>query len=161
MSTRTKGGRYATKSAVPAQATQMEIQALVGRYGGQRYTVSIEEERARIGFALHDRTILLSLPLPRGDERRFGYYRRQGYEYARAAGAARELWEQACRANWRALLLVVRAKLEAIELGIMDVDEAFFGERVTDTGETVRERHEAAVRAQLPQVSRLSLGDGR
>lgn len=34
-------------------------------------------------------------------------------------------WEQACRVQWRALVLVVKAKLEAVAAGISTIQEEF------------------------------------
>ena len=40
----------------------------------------------------------------------------------RTAAAQRSAWEQACRQCWRALLLIILAKLEAVESGITTLE---------------------------------------
>ena len=40
----------------------------------------------------------------------------------RTAAAQRTAWEQVCRQRWRALLLIIRAKLEALESGITTLE---------------------------------------
>lgn len=55
---------------------------------------------------------------------------------AQRKGAVRR-WEQACRQRWRALLLVVKAKLEAIETGIATFDGEFMANIVLPGGGTV------------------------
>ena len=44
---------------------------------------------------------------------------------------------QQVRARWRALLLVIKARMEAIEIGIMTVDDAFLAETVLPDRQTV------------------------
>ena len=46
-------------------------------------------------------------------------------------------WEQACRARWRALYLIIKAKLEAIESGISTVEHEFLSDVVVPNGQTV------------------------
>ena len=45
-------------------------------------------------------------------------------------------WEKACRQRWRALLLVVKAKLEAVDVGITSFDEEFLAFTVLPDGST-------------------------
>jgi hypothetical protein len=51
-----------------------------------------------------------------------------------------EAWEQACRSRWRALLLCIKAKLEACAVGITTFDSEFLAHIVTGDGRTVAER---------------------
>ncbi|WP_198651245.1 hypothetical protein [Salinicola sp. CPA57] len=46
-------------------------------------------------------------------------------------------WEQACRQRWRALALVIKAKLEAVESGITMFEEEFLAHIVLPNGGTV------------------------
>jgi hypothetical protein len=46
-------------------------------------------------------------------------------------------WEQACRQRWRALALVVKAKLEAVEAGISTFEEEFMAHLILPSGHTV------------------------
>lgn len=48
-------------------------------------------------------------------------------------------WEQACRAKWRALYLIIKAKLEAVESGISTIEREFFYDIVLPDGNTVGE----------------------
>lgn len=52
--------------------------------------------------------------------------------------AAKE-WEQACRQRWRALALVIKAKLEAVESGISVFEDEFMANIVLPGGRTVSE----------------------
>ena len=69
--------------------------------------------------------MLLQLPNPedfRHYERKSGYFTRQ---VERAPEAAQKAYEQAERQAWRALLLVIKAKLEAVEAGITSIEQEF------------------------------------
>lgn len=69
-----------------------------------------------IGFKANGRLIRFILPLPSKDEERFKVSPsgRRKYDQSKQY----QQWEQACRQAWRALALVVKAKLEAVESGI-------------------------------------------
>ena len=70
--------------------------------------------QAHISFLAHDRHIRMSVVVPDT--------------------------EQAARQKWRALLLLVKAKLEAVDAKIATFEEAFFGDIVLpETGKTVWE----------------------
>ena len=60
-----------------------------------------------------------------------------GRRNERSEKAQYDAWEQACRQRWRALLLVVKAKLEAIETGIATFDGEFMANIVLPGGGTV------------------------
>ena len=48
-----------------------------------------------------------------------------------------DAWEQACRQRWRALKLVIQAKLEAVECGISVFEDEFMANIVLPGGQTV------------------------
>ncbi|HWF01594.1 MAG TPA: hypothetical protein VG248_17460 [Caulobacteraceae bacterium] len=47
--------------------------------------------------------------------------------------------EQACRQKWRALALVIKAKLEAVSAGITTVEDEFLAQTMMGDGRTVGE----------------------
>ena len=51
--------------------------------------------------------------------------------------------EQETRSTWRALLLLVKGKLEGVARGVVEFDEEFFAHIVTENGATVFERFQA------------------
>jgi hypothetical protein len=67
-----------------------------------------------IVFEAKGRRIMFELPLPDREEKRF-----QSTDAANCGTPAKRLEarEQACRQRWRALALVIKAKLEAVESG--------------------------------------------
>lgn len=89
------------------------------------------------------RNVLFRLPLPDPAAKEFtmGYPAggSRAYKIALPADKARAKWEQACRASWRALLLVVKAKLEAVEAGIVTFEDEFLAYTMKPDGETIGE----------------------
>lgn len=59
------------------------------------------------------------------------------YEGERTAAAATKEYEQAGRQRWRALALVIKAKLEAVGTGIVTFEEEFLAHIVLPSGRTV------------------------
>lgn len=111
---------YAARTSVPVERTRAEIERLVvGTHKATQYValIATTPPRAMIQFTLHDRIVRLELPLP-----------------MTPSTAARE---QAYRARWRALLLVVKAKLEAVAAGVTTFEEEFLAHIVVPGGQTV------------------------
>lgn len=59
-----------------------------------------------------------------------------------------DAWEQACRQRWRALLLVIKAKLEATECGISSFESEFMANIVLPDGTTAGD-------FMLPQIAEV------
>jgi hypothetical protein len=124
--------KYARKTEVSADRSRVEIERTLERYGATQFVYGWEQERAVVGFRMHDRQIRFHLPLPAGDDSEFVYQSRG----RRTPEAARAAWEQATRQRWRALALMVKAKLEAVEAGIVEFEQEFLGHIVLPGGET-------------------------
>ncbi len=87
-------------------------------------------------FRVENRHIRILIDLPDPKEKRFVDDPRYPWK-SRSESAARAAWEQACRQRWRALALVVKAKLEAVESGISTVEQEFMAHIVLPDGQTV------------------------
>jgi hypothetical protein len=120
-------GRYAAKTKVPVDKTQLDIGRLVKRYGAKGFVSGWQGSTARIEFLCADRHIRLSVVVPEQ--------------------------EQAARQKWRALLLLVKAKLESVDAKIATFEQAFVGDIVMPDGRTVWE----ATREQI----KLAYGSGK
>lgn len=131
--------RYAANTSVPVERSRNEIEATLLRYGASQFMYGWSGDGAMIAFLVETeqgkRNVRFVLPLPSRDERRFTHHS-QG---VRTASAAQGLWEQACRQRWRALLLVVKAKLEAVESGIATFEDEFLAYIMLPDGSTVSE----------------------
>ena len=53
---------------------------------------------------------------------------------------AQRAWEQACRSRWRALLLAIKAKLEAVQCHIAEFEDEFLAYVVLPDNSTVGAR---------------------
>lgn len=126
-------GRYAQTTTVAAERSRSEIEATLVRYGAGAFMYGWEESRAVVQFRMGDRHIRFDLPMPDKNERAFTHHSRG----ERTASAAHEAWEQATRQRWRALALVVKAKIEAVESGITTFEEEFLAHIVLPDGSTV------------------------
>lgn len=125
--------RYAENTGVSAAASREEIERILARYGADAFMYGWEGSRALVQFRAKGRYIRFVLPLPSRDERRFTHHSRG----ARAPEQAAKEWEQATRQRWRALALVIKAKLEAVETGIAEFEDEFMANIVLPDGQTV------------------------
>jgi len=125
--------RYASDTSVSTDASRNEIERTLSRYGADMFGYMTETGRAVIAFRIHERQIRFLLPLPSKAEREFTHHSRG----ERTADAALKAWEQACRQRWRALALVIKAKLEAVAAGITTVEDEFLAHTVLPDGSTV------------------------
>lgn len=115
---------FAEKTKVPVSQTRAEIERLLERRKAKQFGTATDYDRlkARIDFRLHDRVVRFVIELP--DPKKLG----TGIRF-----------EQAERQKWRALLLVVKAKLESVDNGIETFEEAFLANIVMPNDRTVSE----------------------
>lgn len=132
--------RYAERTSVSVERSRDEIEQTLARYGAEQFMYGWNRDGALIAFVVaipsgQRRHVRFTLPLPSRDERRFTHHA----SGARTSAAAEKQWEQACRQRWRALLLVVKAKLEAVESGIATFEDEFLAYTMLPEGQTVSE----------------------
>lgn len=101
---------FAANTTVPVEKSRAEVERLCMRYGCSQFMsgVDYENHTARVQFKAKERVIRFELTLPD----------RKDYRQERA-------FEQASRTKWRALLLVIKGKLESVEAGIATFEEEF------------------------------------
>lgn len=128
---------YAEKTSVSVSRTKADIEDLVQRYGADQFVSGYKDDIAVIGFSMSGRQIRFLLPLPDKQAREYWYTPGRGQR--RTEDAAHAAWEQACRSRWRALYLIVKAKLEAVEAGISTVEREFLYDIVLPDGCTAGE----------------------
>ena len=112
---------YASRTRVPADKTRLQIEELMRKRGADQFFSGADGQRAVLAFRLNGRHIRFVLPL----------------EGLRS--------EQQRMARWRALWLVTKAKLEAIDIGILTLEEAFLADTILPNRQTVAE-------VMLPQI---------
>lgn len=114
--------RFAEKTKVPSAQTRMEIERLLERHKAKQYLTGVDYEHgtARVQFNIHSRIVRFTVALP--DQKKLG----GGDRYA-----------QAERQKWRALMLVIKAKLESVENEIATFEEEFLAHIVMPNDQTV------------------------
>jgi len=85
-----------------------------------------------LAFRAHGRMIRVELPTPTVDE-----CRRTPTGRVRSTGDARTAQQKATRQRWRALALIVKAKLEAVEAGVTTFEDEFLAHILLPDGTTV------------------------
>lgn len=135
--------RYAEQTTVPADRSLAEIESTLERYGATTFQYGRTEGRAVVAFSMAGREIRFILPLPDKGDVAFTRTPRTGK--AREPAAAKREYDQAVRQRWRALLLMVKAKLEAVDLGIVTFEDEFLPHTVLPSGRTVAEEIQPTV----------------
>ena len=143
--------RYAAKTSVSVEKSKAEIERTLGRYGAEAFSYGWDQGRAIVGFRLNGKYVRFNLVLPQRTERQFTHT--EATDKERAPVQAEKAWEQACRSSWRALNLVIKAKLEAVETGITTFSEEFLAHLVLPNGETVGQNL-------IPQIE-IGYADGK
>ena len=119
-------GRYASETIVPVERSKAEIEGILTRYGASEFISGWGPSKAMIGFRLKELFIRFILPIPDKNEKQFTHKKdRRGYYSKLTDIQAEQAWNQELRQRWRALLLVVKAKLEAVECGISSLEQEF------------------------------------
>jgi hypothetical protein len=127
--------RYASSTDVSSDKSRNEIERILMRYGADQFMYGWQNESAVVAFRANDRRVRFILPLPSRVDREFTHHSKG----MRTADAAARAYEQAVRQRWRALALVIKAKLEAVESGISEFEDEFLANIMLPTGETVGE----------------------
>jgi hypothetical protein len=143
--------RYAENTEVSSDRSRAEIEGIIRRYGASQFLYGWEANKAVIGFACQRRHVRFELPLPDRDNEQFA--KTPAGRRSRSPAAQEAAWEQSCRQRWRALGLVIKAKLEAVETGITTFDDEFLAHIVLSNGQTLGQYA-------IPRLDSLS-GNGR
>lgn len=124
--------RYAENTSVPVDRSRAEIQALLKKHGAGGFIFGETSGQALLAFEMRDRRLRFLVPMPQLNAR--GTNERD---------VAREE-----RRRYRALLLVLKAKLEAVVSQIVTFDSEFLAHIVVEGNTTVGDRMVPA----LPQA---------
>jgi len=147
---------FAENTSVSVERSKAELDTLLGKAGANsRGIVSDDQQgQAIVAFALGGGKYRLSVPLPKpsdfpksGDAPR-GWH---GWAETKRAQWRYRQWEQASRQRWRALILVVKSKLEIVRLGLSSAQREFMADLVLSNGQTVSEMMATPGNRLLPQ----------
>lgn len=131
--------RYAARSAVSVNQSRGEIETLLLRIGADSVAFMGDASSAAVAFRLRGRNYVIRLPYPgaRNDRER----------------------DQGIRSLWRALGLLVKAKLIAVDRGVTSAEAEFLAHAMLPTGQTLVE-HLHDHPDQLTTSGRLMLPGG-
>ncbi len=112
----------------------MEIERTLARYGATEFIYGARPDQAVVQFKFGERIMRFNLPLRGWEE-----FKTSDKGRARRDKPAKKAWDQDVRRRFRALALVLKAKLEAVESGITTVEEEFYAHVLLPNGKTVYE----------------------
>lgn len=112
--------RYAANTSVPIDRTKSEIERTISKYGATGFMTGWEGEKAMLAFTFGDRMVRFVV-----DDSNHQIEKKR---------------QQENRQRWRELLLLIKAKLEYVDSGIVEFEEEFLANIVTNNGETVAKR---------------------
>lgn len=124
---------YAENTSVPVDRSKSEIEKTLQKYGADQFVYGWDHDTMVVGFRMNARMIQFKIPMPTDKD---VVVRRTRYGVSTSA-AKQEKKDQLMRQRWRALLLVMKAKLEAVSSGITEFEQEFLAHIVLPGGQTV------------------------
>lgn len=113
--------RYAERTSVPVDRTRSEIERLLEKHGAGSFVYGTTNGQALLAFEMRDRRLRFLVPMPSPNK----------------TGSNENAVKSETRRRYRALLLVLKAKLEAVASSIVTFDEEFLAHIVTSGNSTV------------------------
>lgn len=107
---------YAADTKVPISQTRGEIEKLLKVHGADQFLIGSADGQALLGFRMKGLQIKIVVTMPKGNTSQA---------------------EKEERRRWRALLLIIKAKLEAVASGIAVLEDEFLAHTVMADGQTV------------------------
>lgn len=133
---------YAEGTEVTPERSQQEIAHVIRRYGADGFVSGWQGNRAMIEFIADGRRVRFVLTLPDDPT---AYATTAGGRSRNTAGQRNAL-EAEIRRRWRALALVIKAKLEVVQSGITTFETEFMANIIMPDGRTVAEHVAPAIR---------------
>jgi hypothetical protein len=124
---------YANKTTVPVSKSMAELEATLARYGASAFAYATDSDRneASVAFKCSGYTIRFVVMIPSAATLQKHAKRKMTPLQAEKAHYDEK------RRLWRALCLLVKAKLEAVASGITSFDSEFMSNVVMPNGKTV------------------------
>jgi hypothetical protein len=129
-------GKYARQTSVSVAKSRVEVEHTLQKYGAKEFAFAFAPDSAAIQFTLERYQVRFVMPLP-----------------AYGKGPSEATIDQERRQRWRALALVIKAKLEAVECRVSTVEDEFLSYIVVPGGDTFG-------RIAIPQLQQAR-ADGR
>lgn len=126
--------KYAQNTQVSSERSKIEIERTLTRYGAKAFIYGWEEDRAVIMFRMYERQIKFEIPMP---DKKSPDICQTPTGKKRTAAQIEAEFGRSVRQKWRALLLIIKAKLEAVVSGVCIFEEEFLAHIVLPTGATI------------------------
>lgn len=125
---------YAEGTGVSPERSRNELERLLKKHDAKGVMYGYDQQRAVVKFLLANRQVQFEIPIPARSELT---HTKMGKR--RTAIQLDAAVEQVERQRWRALLLVIKAKLESVESGIVGFDAEFAAFILLPDGRTAGE----------------------
>ena len=136
--------KFAENTSVSPEKSRAEIEKILSRYGATGFMYGWQGNAAVLAFVMNQIQVKFTLYMPDKLSKEFTH---TPTGRTRAIKQIEEEYLKATRQRWRALALVIKAKLEAVESGITIFEQEFMSHIVLPDGKTVSE-------FMLPQIER-------
>lgn len=132
--------RYAASTDTTVEKTRFDLESELYRFGAEGFGYAVQGSRAVVSFLYNNYQIRLELPLPDMNDPQAVL--EAGKEIARAGRkrmptSANEAFDSVMKQRWRALLLILKAKLVAITEEVRSFEEEFGWDIVLPNQQTV------------------------
>ena len=128
---------YAAGTNVSVDRSKAELEKLLQKHGASKFISGWDESSIVIGFVMGGRQVKVQIPIPSKHDDEI--WKTPSGRYIRSEEEVARKWQGALRQRWRALVLVVKAKLEAVAAGVATFETEFLGHLVLPSGQTVAE----------------------
>ncbi len=139
---------YAQGTTVSAEKSRAELETILSKYGAtdRGFRVNDDIGVASVMFVIDGKKYRIDVPLPKrgmaennhpDQKNPRGWF---GWDSAKRQQFKDKVWEQACRERWRGFVLLVKAKLEAVRIGLSSVEKEFAADLMLSNGQTVYQK---------------------
>jgi hypothetical protein len=155
---------FAIGTKVSVEKSRAELDTLLGKYGATARAIVVDDQQARaqVAFMLGGLKYRLDIPLPvraMGEPPVLPRGWKVWSEFEREQWCLKQ-YDQTLRERWRVVVLLIRAKLEAVGLGLSTVEKEFIADLVLEDGRTVYTALGDNIRYALATNAPLSLVSG-
>lgn len=143
---------YAKNTTVSPERSQEEIKRTLRNYGADRFGIMEEKSKGHVMFEYNGLLIQMTVDFPDKSE-----FNKTDTGKIRVSSAIETQFNQAIKQRWRALLLAIKAKLEAIECGISTIEKEFLAFIMMPDGKPLSDHllpkiHEIAKTGKMPRL---------
>lgn len=151
-------GKFATDTNVSPDKTLPEIMMVLRRYNATKTVYGMDADYVTIVFEMRGKRVRFLMQMPTEDDAKVKVNQSGATRFSHSA------YDQRIRSMWRSLLLTIKAKLESVESGIEEFEDAFMAQLVLPDGRTMGEWAKPQIDAiysegKMPPL--LMLGSGK